>query len=115
MTTIGDLKRLVDFEKRKTGKDAANFPNQGWELHKKKWSAWASPTGMGSIRAAATNATGISGAQVGYSVRVRFDPSITQDMRVVEAGVIFEIKQVIHDFAGKTWTDVVVVQGGGRG
>lgn len=113
--SIGKRNRLVDVERRKTGNDAANHPNKGWELHKKKWCEYKAPTGMGSIRSAASNTNGITGTQVLYSLRTSYDKTITEAMRVNDHGTIYEIKQVVSDEATRQYTDIVVIQGGGNG
>lgn len=112
----GDYNRLILVRKAQTTLDAANHPVKGWIIHKRKWARIVGQTGMGSLNAAASTGTGVSGAQVGYSFRLLgMDDSITQDMTVEYKGAIFEIITVAHDYAGKEYTDLVVVAGGGRG
>lgn len=111
--TIGEKNRLVKFYKPSTTLDAENNPT-GWVLHKSKWADIKSETGMGRIRSEAS-AGGINTDLRKYSFRVTYDLSLDLTMRVEFHGVMMDVVTLLHDHAGRMYTDVVAEQGGNNG
>ncbi|GAB1837322.1 hypothetical protein MyNCGM121_41020 [Achromobacter xylosoxidans] len=114
----GRLRLWIRIEQRGNGSDAAGQPNGAWEEVATVRADPRGQTGMGSI----TRNQGNLGASIGvYSFRIRFRRGIDQGMRVVElfdgqpVGDPFDIKNVLMDYAGRQWTDLVCEQGGGDG
>lgn len=115
----GSLNRLIVIEQRAPGKDAANRPNGAWTEFKRKWTDIKGATGMGAIRQPDTD--GVTRTINQYSFRIRFDRSVTNDMRVREVindvvqDQAYDILQVRHDFAKREWSDIVCEVGGNNG
>lgn len=107
----GDLNRQIIIQKRVAGIDSLNQPNGAYTAYKTCYANIRGDTGMGAIR------EGMTASVTAYSFRIRYDLSITDDMRVSLAGDIFDIVQggVKHDKADKNWTDMVCHLGGNNG
>lgn len=113
---IGKKNRLFEFWKLTGAKDAANDPlPDDYEFFKRRWGEIRGETGIGTIRAAASNG-GINTPLDRYSVRINYTPSITVDMQMRERdGSRYNIVSVRHDKADREWTDVVGEIGGANG
>lgn len=105
----GDLNRQVLIEARAAGKDALNQPNGAWGTFATLWCAVRGSTGMGVIKG------GLDVPVSAYSLRIRYNTSITDAMRVNLGGKIMDIIEVRHDLANKDWTDLVCRAGGNNG
>ncbi|GAA0493710.1 phage head closure protein [Pigmentiphaga daeguensis] len=111
---IGALNQLVTVQKRTQVKDAWGQLVDDWVDHATVWASFRAPTGMGSI-AAEMQAGGTTVSRTQYSIRVRYRTDITADMRVAHAGLIYEIRQVVHDVARRAYTDLVCATGANEG
>lgn len=109
----GQLNRKITIQKRTQVQDETGQATDAWVDVVKPWAWVKTQTGMGSLRN--DQAGSVSMSLVAYSFRIRYRPSVTDDMRVVYGGLNFDIKQVRHDLADHDWTDIVVEQGGNDG
>lgn len=108
----GDLTRKVLIEKPTDAVDAANQSLDLWERHAEPWARPLGQTGMATIKG---EQQGVDAAINRYSWRIRYNRTITTDMRLVEDGLIHSIVAVKHDLDRRDWTDIVCEQGGNRG
>lgn len=99
----GKLNRRITLQKRIQQQDASGQPVDIWEDVAKVWAWPKTQTGMGVTR----NAGDVAASLNSYSFRVRYRPSITEDMRILHDGFVFAIHQVQHDIEGRVWTDLV--------
>lgn len=110
---VGERTRRIVIEKRQAGVDAANQPIDAWEPVMSRWGKPLTSSGMAAVRAAEQ---GVNAAPGRYSWRIKFTPEgIDVGMRVNYKGVIFDIRDIRHDYAGKDYTDLVCEQGGNNG
>ncbi|MFT0533932.1 phage head closure protein [Castellaniella hirudinis] len=109
----GRLNRKITIQKRTQVQDESGQPKDAWTDVAKLWAWVKTQTGMGSLRN--DQAGSVSMSLVAYSFRIRYRPSVTDDMRVVYGGLNFDIKQVRHDLADHDWTDIVCEEGGNDG
>ena len=113
---IGERNRKIEIWAHDGSVDAANHPTpDGWKLFKRKWARIRGETGMGTIRAAASN-DNINTPLDRYSFRVNYDTSINVTMQIRElCGDRYNILAVRHDKADREWTDIVGETGGSDG
>lgn len=112
----GDLNRRIRIERRQVGSDAAGQPLDGWDPAPVAtvWANVKGATGMASIRQTSLQ-DNVAASVNSYSFRIRYREGIDAGMRVVLAGVPYDIKQVRMDHARREWTDLVCEQGGNDG
>lgn len=106
----GKLNRQIVVEKKTSTWGGADT----WSTHAAMWADFRAPTGLGIIGGQFQSADATV-SRVQYSVRVRYRTDITADMRIVSGGIVYEIRQVIPDVAGRVYTDIVVATGGNQG
>jgi len=111
----GNLNRRILIQKRTMAQDETGQVMPAWEDVGCYWAWIKTETGISASRSMAGADEGVARSIVRYSIRLRYRPSITDDMRIVYQGVVFEIKQVRHDLAGHDWTDLVCEEGGSHG
>ena len=105
---IGRLNRYITIKKRQDGVDAAGQPLTTWVTHRSDWALLIAPTRrFATERVVADRAT----SPVVYSIRMRYCTDITHEMYVECEGFRYNIDQVIPDFAGRSYTDQVCIQG----
>lgn len=110
--SAGRLNRLLRIEKKSGSKHPSGQPVDAWELHKEKYGNIKSKSGSAATR----ENGGVPNEAVPVSIRVRYDRTITTDMRVVDPeGTIFSIGTISHDHADREWTDLVCTVGGNNG
>lgn len=109
----GNLNRKITIQRRTQTQDAAGQPVDAWVDVVKPWAWVKTQTGMGALRNSQDGSVAMS--LVAYSFRIRYRPSVTDDMRVIYGGLYFDIKQVRHDLADHEWTDIVCEEGGNDG
>lgn len=109
----GNLNRRILIQKRTQVQDETGQVTDTWVDVVNPWAWVKTQTGMGSLRNDQAGSVALS--VVAYSFRIRYRPSVTDDMRVVYGGLNFDIKQVRHDLAGHEWTDIVCEEGGNAG
>lgn len=108
----GRLNRLLRVEKKTGATLPSGQPANTWELHKEKYGHIKSKSGSATTR----ENGGVPNEAVPVSIRVRYDRSITVDMRVVDPeGTIFSIGTISHDHVDREWTDLVCTVGGNNG
>lgn len=110
----GNLNRRILIQKRTQVQDEAGQPIDAWVDVVKVW-AWVKTQSGMAVARQSTAQDGVAMSVNSYSFRIRYRPSVTDDMRVVYGGLNFDIKQVRHDLAGHDWTDIVAEQGGNDG
>lgn len=104
----GRFNRRITIQRRADGADAYGQPSTTWETHVQTWADVRAPAG----RAAAQDVTADRTTSVAaYSMRIRYRTDITADMRVLLAGMVFDIAQVLPDLARHEHTDLVCVAG----
>ena len=110
----GQLNRLIEIQAKGTAVDGTNQPVPVWTMHARRWAQGMGATGMAAVRSAHETATL---PPVKYSWRLRYcpDAGITIGMRVLYKGVVFDIKDIRHDFAGHEYTDLVCETGATNG
>ncbi|MCR4158819.1 phage head closure protein [Kerstersia gyiorum] len=111
----GSLNRRIVIQRRTQGQDDAGQPIDTWEDFAKPWSWIKTQSGVSASKSLTEAQDGVARSIVAYSFRIRYRPSVTDDMRVVYGGMIFAIKQVRHDLAEHIWTDLVCEEGGADG
>lgn len=107
----GDLNRRVHIQRRGQGADGFGQPLEVWENITAQ-PLWANIAGKSGLQTAAAD-TEVSVSR--YSIRIRYRRQVEADMRVVEVGaggvlvldVIYDIRAVLHDLAGRDFTDLV--------
>ncbi|MBV6304934.1 phage head closure protein [Candidimonas humi] len=110
----GKLNRRITIQQKVAGQSTSGQPISTWEDFAKVWANIAGATGMASIRQTA-NQGNVAASINSYSFRIRYRTDITDAMRVLYSGLIFDIKQVRLDLAGHDRTDLVCEQGGSQG
>lgn len=111
----GKLNRRILVEKRADGQDETGQVLDCWERVGWFWAWVMTKSGISASRSLVGDDDGVSRSIVRYSFRIRFNKRIAPSMRVVYQDVVFDIKQVRHDLAGKEWTDLVCEEGGNVG
>jgi len=111
----GNLNRKITIQRRSQGQDDAGQPIDSWEDFAKPWAWVKTQSGVSASKSMTDAQDGVARSIVAYSFRIRYRPSVTDDMRVVYGGMTFAIKQVRHDLAGHDWTDLVCEEGGSHG
>lgn len=114
MLESGRLNRRITIQRRGPEQDEAGQPIDGWVEVGKPWAWIKGQTGMGVGRQLAGEGTVAASLNV-YSFRIRYRPAITDAMRVLYDGRVYDIKHVRHDLAGREWTDLVCELGGNDG
>lgn len=110
----GELNRRILIQKRTQEQDSTGQVTDVWKDVGKFWAWIKTQSGMATTRQSVTQ-DGVAMSLNAYSFRIRYQPTITDDMRVVYGGMNFDIKHVRHDLAGHIWTDIVCEQGGSDG
>jgi len=110
----GKLNRRITLQQRTKVQDSAGQEIDEWTEVVRVWAWVKTQNGMAVARQTGTS-DGVAMSVNSYSFRIRYRPSVTDDMRVVYGGLNFDIKQVRHDLAGHEWTDIVCEQGGNDG
>ena len=110
----GKLNRRILIQKRTQAQDENGQPIDTWVDVVRIWAWVKTQSGMAVARQTA-NQDGVAMSVNSYSFRIRYRPSVTDDMRVVYRGPYFAIKQVRHALAGHDWTDIVCEEGGNAG
>ncbi len=115
--TIGEKNRQIDIYSPTMIFDAANEPtgDDPWILFKTKWAQIKGESGMGKIRGAEPNG-GVVTPLNRYSFRINYDRSISTVMQVRDReGNRYGVVSVLHDAAGRQYTDIVCEIGGANG
>lgn len=113
----GRLNRKITIQRKGESADELGYPVPGvdaWIDVDTLWADVRAPSGLGQI-AGEFQAGGTEVSRVQYSMRIRYRPSVEAGMRAVLRGVPFEIRQVIHDEAGRKHTDLVCATGANEG
>jgi SPP1 family predicted phage head-tail adaptor len=91
----GQYDTQINLERRRSGRDAAGQPVQGWTLFAAGvWADVRHLTGLEAIKAGAETST------VKASIRIRWRAGIGADMRVVVNGAPYEIKSIAPNRRG---------------
>jgi SPP1 family predicted phage head-tail adaptor len=107
----GELDRRVKIEKKSGSRLPSGQPGTTWLKHKDAWANIKTPSGMSTLREQAGD--GLTQSISGYSIRVRFDESITNGMRVnYKDKNYYNIIGVKHDFSRRVYTDLICELGG---
>lgn len=110
----GAYKRRFLIQQRAPGVDGDGQPLDDWQDVIKVWGNIRAPSGLGQI-AGEFVAAAQEVSRVQYSIRTPYRPGLTAGMRAVGAGVVYEIRQVVHDEARREHTDLVVATGANNG
>lgn len=110
----GNLNRRITIQRMTGEMDEVGQPLAEWVDEARVWAWIKTQTGMGMARQY-SGPSDVAAVLAPYSFRIRYRPSITDAMRVLHGGLIFDIRRVQHDLAGKVWTDLVCEQGGNNG
>lgn len=105
----GTLNRQVVIQSRDSGTDDAGQPVQTWTTFATVWADIRTQGGLATLR------SGVATDVTGYSIRIRYRTDITAGMRVVCDSVVYDVKHVLLDVAGRDWTDLVCERGGNDG
>ena len=112
-SNVGNRTRRILIERRTGAADAANQPIDAWEPVMGRWGRPLTATGMSAVRAAEQ---GVQASPGRYSWEIAFTPEgIDVGMRVNYKGVIFDIRDIRHDYANRDYTHLVCEQGGNNG
>ena len=107
----GKLNRKITVQYRARAFDAAGQLLEDWQDICIVWAWVKSQSGV----SAAPTADGVGRDITRYSFRVRYNPRIKADMRIIYQGEIFEIREVLHDISGHEYTDLLAYYGGANG
>ena len=100
---------------RKTGaRNAANQEINSWLTHVERWGEYKGDTGRSAIRAQEVGLP-VNVNRVSWRVNYSANAGITEGMRVNARGVLYDIRGIRHDEAGKTYTDLICETGGNNG
>ncbi|WP_250467635.1 phage head closure protein [Caballeronia sp. GAFFF2] len=105
----GDLNRRVRIERNGGGFDDLGQPIEGWMEVATVW---------GNVRMLTGKETLTSDADVGTasaSIRIRYRTDITNGMRAIVDGVIFNILQPLPNIAARDYTDLACSTGSNDG
>ncbi|MBP0589282.1 phage head closure protein [Paraburkholderia sp. LEh10] len=99
---IGDFNRRATVQMQQAGVDEVGQPSTQWvDL------ATSLPCNVLVNSGRAQIAAGADVSRIQASIRIRWRTDITAGMRVVYVGMIFSIKAVLPDFAGRRYVDLV--------
>jgi len=98
---IGKLNCRVTIQQRAAGQDATGKPNGAWGTLDTVWASIRHETGAEFIRA--DHDTSV----VKASIRIRRRLDVTNAMRVVYEGTVYQVRAVLQDHARKQHTDLV--------
>ncbi|KDR34721.1 head-tail adaptor protein [Caballeronia grimmiae] len=109
MMRAGDLNRRVRIERNGSGTDDLGQPVDGWTEVATVW---------GNVRMLSGKETAQANADVGSataSIRIRYRTDITNGMRAIVDGVIFNILQPLPNVAARDYTDLACSTGSNNG
>ena len=107
----GKMNRRITIQKREDDYDSAGQQVDRWEDLCLTWAWIRTASGV----AAMATKDGVGRDITRYSFRIRYNVHVKADMRILYQGLIFEIREVLHDIAGKEYTDIVAYLGGATG
>lgn len=118
MLAAGLLNREITIEQRSSARDAAGQESTQWDaIDAPTWAWFKAPSGASAAAERIAGDREISTST--YSVRIRYRTDVTAGMRIVETidgdDVVYDIKQVIVDIAGREFVDLVVTAGSSVG
>lgn len=105
----GDLHRRVRIERNGGGFDDLGQPIEGWTEVATVW---------GNVRMLTGKETLMSEADVAVasaSIRIRYRTDITNGMRAIVDGVVFNIGAPLPDLAGREYVDLPCTTGSNNG
>jgi SPP1 family predicted phage head-tail adaptor len=108
MLPAGKLNRKLVIQQRDSGVDAAGQPIETFSTFATVYAWIRQPTGSASAERITGGQEVSSGV---FSARIRYRTDITAGMRAVENLVVYDIKQVMPDVAGRHYTDLVLETG----
>lgn len=111
----GALNRKILVQKRTQVQNETGQVTDSWVDVGSYWAWIKTVNGISAARGLTGSQDGVTVSISPYSFRIRYRPSVTDDMRVVYGGLNFDIKQVRHDLADHDWTDLVCEEGGNDG
>lgn len=111
MTEIGQLNRRVYIQKR-AGADGGGQPLDNWTAFATVWANVKGQSGKGAI---VDGQAGVPASVARFSVRIRQRTDIDDSMRLLVAGVPYDIRLVLQDEETRQWTDLVCELGGNNG
>jgi SPP1 family predicted phage head-tail adaptor len=97
----GTLTELIEIHQRAVGQDGAGQPNAAWSKLADEWASMRQLNGLETIRA------GAESALASASFRIRRRGTYTTAMRVVHAGVTYDIKAISPDRIAREFEDLV--------
>ena len=109
MLEAGTLNRRVRIERNIGGVDDLGQPVDGWAEVGTVW---------GNVRMLTGKETLMSDADVGAasaSIRIRYRTDITNGMRAIVDGVVFNIGAPLPDLAGREYVDLPCTTGSNNG
>jgi SPP1 family predicted phage head-tail adaptor len=112
MLRAGSLNRRISIQRSGAGRDAAGQPIKTWLDVVITWANVKSQTGMGVVTG---EQGGVEASVTRYSFRIRYRSGIDAGMRVLMAGVPYDITSVQMDEDRREWTDLVCNRGANDG
>lgn len=103
---IGKLNRQITIETPVNTVDSYGQPSTSWTLFGKYFADIKNISGVGFIRGERVSADKEVSTS-SYSMRVRYNPAIKANMRVLYNSQVFEIRQVLHDQSKHAYSDIV--------
>jgi SPP1 family predicted phage head-tail adaptor len=98
---IGKRKHIAIIKSRTAGVDAADQPLNTWTVTVA--TVWAD---VRFLRGLETIKGGAETSQVSASINMAYRTNLTTDMRIECMGLVFQIKAILPDLAGKKFVDV---------
>jgi SPP1 family predicted phage head-tail adaptor len=102
MLRAGSLNCRITIQRQERVRAGGGQVTGQWVEHAQVWANFRRPTGIGAIKADADVAL------LKASVRIRYRTDISDAMRIVYAGTVFDIKAVIPDLDRREHVDLVV-------
>jgi SPP1 family predicted phage head-tail adaptor len=113
----GDLNRRIEIQKREQGTDDVGQPLDTWVTVGKLWANIGNQSGIGAIKTGLQE--NVPESITGYSFMVRFESAralaVDAGMRVLHAGLIFDVKGVSQDLKNRDRAFIICTQGGNDG
>lgn len=97
----GLLNRRAALQRRTTGNGPIGQPLTTWDDVATVWASVRHASGLETVKADALTSV------VKASIRIRFREDVSAGMRVVLAGVFYDIRAVLPDLVGRQYVDLV--------
>ncbi len=95
------LNQRITLQQRSSGQDAIGQPVETWATVAELWADIKHPSGLQTVKGDAELSL------VKASIRLRYRSGIDAGMRVLHGAVVYDIRAVLPDVAGRVYVDLV--------